>query len=152
MKVYIVTAGIYSDYHIERVFTDYDKAKEFSKWNEMYLEEYDTDDNIEINKGYEFNVCVKIDKNNDISISQGIFEKTTEFYKDSTYLYDYSTINLGYELSITRYLKNDKINPEEYLDRLKKSAYDIAYVVKYNLSLGHSADQINELLKGVSYE
>lgn len=49
MKVYIVTQGEYSDYHIEEVFTDREKAEIFcATLNEKYyafpeIEEYETD-------------------------------------------------------------------------------------------------------------
>ena len=47
MKVYVVTAGLYSDYHIAKVFTDKDKAEELCRcvnaqnWNwEFYVNKY----------------------------------------------------------------------------------------------------------------
>ena len=44
MKVYIVTAGCYSDYHIEAVFTDPDMAKAFANIDsDREVEEYDAD-------------------------------------------------------------------------------------------------------------
>ena len=44
MKVYVVTAGEYSDYHIERVFLDKDKAHRYSNVRYgMNVEEHDTD-------------------------------------------------------------------------------------------------------------
>ena len=48
MKIYIVTDGCYSDYHIEAVFTDKEKAKLFAALhNCSNLEEYETsDDNL----------------------------------------------------------------------------------------------------------
>ena len=32
MKVYIVTSGTYSDYMIQKIFLDKDKAEEYRKW------------------------------------------------------------------------------------------------------------------------
>ena len=44
MKVYVVTAGCYSDYHIEAVFTDPDMAKAFANIDsDREVEEYDAD-------------------------------------------------------------------------------------------------------------
>ena len=45
MKVYIVTEGSYSDYHIEAVFTDEEQAKYYcaTHSDECEIEEYDTD-------------------------------------------------------------------------------------------------------------
>ena len=44
MKVYVVTAGCYSDYHIEAVFTDPETAKAFANIDsDREVEEYDAD-------------------------------------------------------------------------------------------------------------
>ena len=48
MKVYVLTSGCYSDYHIIGVTLSEDTAKEIvrkidSTWDEVYIEEYDTD-------------------------------------------------------------------------------------------------------------
>jgi len=63
MKVYVVTQGEYSDYHIEKVFADRNKAEEYcemfneakkdSTWASlMEIEEYETaDDTLETFKG-----------------------------------------------------------------------------------------------------
>lgn len=52
MKIYIVTEGEYSDYHIEEVFSTYEQAEKYVAlqndtheiWREYYIEEYDVDD------------------------------------------------------------------------------------------------------------
>lgn len=56
MKVYIVTNGSYSDYHIVKVFLDKEKAHDFanrattSGYDQDYdVEEYDTEDDADIN-------------------------------------------------------------------------------------------------------
>lgn len=46
MKIYIVTAGCYSNYHIESVFTDRKKAKKYANLNsDRTIETYETQDN-----------------------------------------------------------------------------------------------------------
>ena len=53
MKVYIVTSGSYSDYQIDRVFLDKEKAETYVKLSEgrdAILEEYEADDDKLINK------------------------------------------------------------------------------------------------------
>lgn len=48
MRVYIVTSGSYSDYHIVRVFVDEEKAKAYLRFcPDGEIEEYETDDDIE---------------------------------------------------------------------------------------------------------
>lgn len=45
MKVYIVTAGRYSDYHIKAVFTDEEKARKYANFSsDRYIETYETDE------------------------------------------------------------------------------------------------------------
>jgi hypothetical protein len=51
MKVYIITSGEYSDYHIERVFLNKEKAEQYvklvnndSSWNEVGIEELESSD------------------------------------------------------------------------------------------------------------
>ena len=46
MKIYIITKGDYSDYHICNVTTDYQKAKRYKeaysdKWSEAWIEVYE---------------------------------------------------------------------------------------------------------------
>ena len=46
MKVYIVTSGCYDEYSIERVFSNEEVAKTFTKWfkGKCYIEEYEIED------------------------------------------------------------------------------------------------------------
>jgi hypothetical protein len=48
MKVYIVTAGSYSDYHIKRIFLDKSKAEHYAKgvYDVNEIEEYEIEDRI----------------------------------------------------------------------------------------------------------
>ena len=53
MKVYIVTSGIYSDYCINRVYIDKNKANEYAEWlanDHVTVEEYDISDDDAIEK------------------------------------------------------------------------------------------------------
>lgn len=50
MKIYIITKGDYSDYHICNVTTDYEKAKRYKKaysenWGEACIEVYEDGEN-----------------------------------------------------------------------------------------------------------
>jgi hypothetical protein len=63
MKVYIVTDGIYSDYHIEAVFTDKEKAEAFAAIHTYNnVEEWDADELLPEGKTdvyvfYRFQMC-----------------------------------------------------------------------------------------------
>lgn len=62
MKVYVITKGCYSDYHICGVALDKAEAEKLcerctSEWNNAYIEEYDTEDNAEVLKYKEIYSC-----------------------------------------------------------------------------------------------
>ena len=64
MKVYVITKGSYSDYHICAVATDKKKAEKlkkiFTNYDEAHIETYDTDAFItEIERGYKLYICKK---------------------------------------------------------------------------------------------
>jgi hypothetical protein len=68
MKVYVVTDGDYSDYHIVSVFSTGEKAKEFIEkmCKEGIIEEYDIDAYIEpLEKGY-FPYFVRMTKEGEV--------------------------------------------------------------------------------------
>ena len=57
MKVYIVTSGEYSDYRIEKVFTDRESARlyaltHFGRYDYAEVEEYDTEDEYSVDAKY----------------------------------------------------------------------------------------------------
>jgi hypothetical protein len=68
-KVYIVTAGCYSDYHISAVFENRNNAetfckiqKKYNKWDDDYrIEEYNIGENSEYLGKTFFNVCIYTD-------------------------------------------------------------------------------------------
>lgn len=74
MKVYILTAGVYSDYHIVGVTTDRRKAEEYKEmvkgdWSGVdYIEEYDTDVFDAIPKDCRIYCASKFKKENDLYI------------------------------------------------------------------------------------
>lgn len=77
MKVYIVTRGCYSDYSIDKVFTDREKAEKYVAYNsggydEPMIEEYDTVEQ-------DFEQINYIEVNYDITKDDEFFE--IEFFK-----------------------------------------------------------------------
>lgn len=77
MKIYIVTDGIYSDYHIEAVFTTRENAERYAAIHSCsYIEEYEADaeqiqGNIDIYVIHKFDVYKK-----------GDFYLDTHYYSD----------------------------------------------------------------------
>lgn len=81
MKVYIITKGAYSDYHICAVATDKKKAEILKKafddkdgWREACIETYETDQFItEIENGFKLYDCVAQDEG-DLLVSRYEFD------------------------------------------------------------------------------
>lgn len=56
MKIYVITKGCYSEYHICAVATDREKAEKLAKiytdrWGDADVEEFDTDDEVDLLEG-----------------------------------------------------------------------------------------------------
>ena len=146
MKVYVVTSGIYSDYSIERVFLDKNKASEYAEWSgsdHVTVEEYDTSDNDYINKQYYVRVTLKWYKNKEEKIS------TTSYrHCESDYNYNYYT-NYGVtgdELVVVRTVNADNYDEQYYKDKLTKHIYDLKAYVEYLKTEGCDEKQIEEAI------
>lgn len=94
-KVYIVTAGTYSDYHIEQAFSTREKAQEYLDHvgsEDARIEEYDLDE--ETPRGI-FGYCVKIPKNGgEAKVELCDFDNYPKFRKDAFQYY--KCINVEY--------------------------------------------------------
>lgn len=146
MNIYIVTSGIYSDYRIERVFLDKNKASEYAEWSgsdHVNVEEYDTSDNDYINKQYYVSVTLKWYKNKKEKIS-------TTSYKhcESDYNYNYYTNygNIGEKLVIVRTVNGDNFDEQYWKNKLIKLAYDLKAQIEYLKSEGFDEESIQEMI------
>lgn len=145
MKIYIITSGIYSDYRIERVFLDKNKASEYAEWlgsDHVTVEEYDTSDNDDINKQYYVRVALKWYKNKEEEIS-------TTSYKDceSDYNYNYYTNGVSVEeLVIVRTVNGDNFDEQYWKNKLIKLAYDLKAQIEYLKSEGLDERTIREMI------
>lgn len=95
MKIYVITKGEYSDYHICAVTDDKEKAEilanRFSDhWDEAGIEEYDTDDCEIIIKQKNIYECGKDKETNKISISK------VNYINDENVVKEYSKYFLVY--------------------------------------------------------
>lgn len=80
MKIYVITKGCYSDYHICAVATDKEKANMLAKkFSDSYecaeIEEYDTDDCNEVLKWENSYSCFYFEKDNRISVHECDFDR-----------------------------------------------------------------------------
>ena len=149
MKVYVVTAGSYSDYHIAKVFTDKDKAEEYREWlyDSNDVEEYETEDNLEVKKYYRIYITTRVNTDSkqlgpNISVTKGdsIFNGNYNYYND---------FGKYFELSICRCVNAQNWNREFYVNKYTKALYDLVAIIKQKIAEGASEDDIETLIRGL---
>ena len=152
MKIYIVTAGSYSDYHIEKVFTNKTKAEEFAKWcyDSNGVEEYDTEDGLDVGKYYQIHIQYKVyDNGRSEEPIVSVWNRTcNEHYLNYVRLSDYHQYGGNYiVLNISRILRANNNDKNFYKQKYTKVAYDTMAMVKQLIVDGYSYSQIDEMLK-----
>ena len=152
MKVYVVTEGSYSDYAIEKVFSNRQAAEEFKKWRriqndieewEVYDEPFDNQDGEKVMfiriQGTVYPEAV-VDLRYDIRpniIHEGCITRGAGVYGLSDHK------EAGFEIYIYHYIPADKWDEEKYKDKLTKALYDYAAMAKYMIAEGATMDMIN---------
>lgn len=155
MKLYVVTQGEYSDYHIEKIFLDKKKAENYAEYHSTYyykaqVEEWETgDEDYEIIKnGY---YCVSLNYMLFQDARFKWFYKLSHYQVEKTYKKDHiekETINQfsrdDIEFSIFRYVK-DEVSQEEAIEKVVKIAQDILTFVLDQLNQGASWEDIKKI-------
>lgn len=174
MKVYIVTAGEYSDYGIQKVFLDQDKAEKYAKyrngynsWDDYRVEEYDTFDDeyavIEKEPTYHrFRIELMVKSNHkgvfstsivnmDHTITDNQCHENFKKYNSGRKYYcnEYMTPNGKSNLTVYCWfeVKDENSNAEwlEVEDKAEKIAEDFAGQVANLLAQGLEASDINDM-------
>lgn len=150
MKIYIVTCGSYSDYYIDKVFTDRDKAEEYRKWcpDANELEEYDTEDDCVIDKYYKIVVDYCVYDYNRFEKPNVRIERCHSKCKGYVHVSDYREVyysNKYTKICLIRYISEANWNEEFYKARYTKAVYDLMAQAKQLLSEGWTDRQINEM-------
>lgn len=149
MKIYIVTRGEYSDYYIDKVFTDRDKAEEYRKWcpDANELEEYNTEDDCVVDKYYKIMVDYYTYDYNRFEKPNVRIERCNCKGNGWTHVYDRR--NISYQphtgVVLTRYISETNWNEEFYTKRYIKAVYDLMAQAKQLLSEGWTDSQINDM-------
>ena len=136
-KVYIVTSGEYSDYHIDACFSTKQKAQEYIKnaektekfWDEPSIEEWDLDGSVDIVDVVKifFTFTSPLSKTNHNEKVESIVKKSVKCNVRKSidfYGYDYDTIFIAE-------IANPNKTIEEEIARLTKVAYDTAKKINY---------------------
>ncbi len=149
MKVYIVTDGEYSEYMIEKVFSNREAAEEYKKWHNIYndIEEYEIYDEL-FTEGERAMV---------IRIQGTVYPEAVVDIK-----FDIRP-NMIYEGTITRgagvmglqrnngiftvynyrYIPADIWDEEKYKAKFTKALYDLAALAKSMFAEGANIDMVN---------
>ena len=131
MKVYIVTSGIYSDYRIERVFLDKNKASEYAEWSgsdHVTVEEYDTSDDDAVEKQYKIRIVLKWYPNKEEKLIATSLKDCESNYNYNHYI-NFHYGDIWEELTVVRTVNADNYDEQYWKDKLTKFTYDLrAYV------------------------
>lgn len=145
MKIYVVTAGIYSDYHIERVFTDRKKAEEYKLWlrDSNDVEEYDTSDDIFIQKKYYVSAELRLYPNRPEELSVSAFRDSDASSNYQSYM-DYGC---GETIHVVRVVNADNYDEQYWKDKVTKVVYDLKAYIAYLKMMGFTEKQIRDEIR-----
>lgn len=145
MKVYVVTSGTYSDYMIQKIFLDKDKAEEYRKWlpNSNDIEEYNTSDDDVINKQYKIRIDLKWYPNKRENL---IARSWKDCQSDYNYNYYSNYDDIWEELSVVRTVNADNYDEQWFKDKLTKYIYDLKADVEYLKTEGLDKNQIKNAI------
>ena len=153
MKVYVVTAGSYSDYRIEKVFTDKVKAEEYAEWlyDSNPVKEYNTEDDLVINKCYKIHISMCVhDRGNDEPRVRFWKACDEDYYKkEYTYYSDYHKYSDYFEITIIRSVEAQNWDEEFYTNKYIKAIYDLAAIAKQKRAEGATEEDIQRLFKRI---
>lgn len=139
-KLYIVTEGEYSDYHIEACFSTKQKAQEYIKnskeveesWYYPEIEEWDLDGQSDIVNVINifFTFTSPLSKNEH---TEEIENRVDKSIRSQVYKYGNKIDFYGYDLETLhiREIANPNKTIEEEIERLTKVAYDTAKKINY---------------------
>ncbi len=148
MKVYIVTTGSYSDYTIEKVFTDKAKAEEYKEWlyDSNDIEEYETEDDFEVSKFYKIIVSYTVDDRRETVPEVYIHRCAKEdVYSCHIGYSEYRFSGESFRISMIRFIPEQNWNEEFYRNKYTKAIYDLAAIAKYKRLEGFSESDIQKL-------
>jgi hypothetical protein len=134
MKVYIVTAGSYSDYRIEKVFIDKEKAEKYialcqDNWDYPQIEEFETDDDKLIDKITYIKASYSKGRSSyrknevevEIKVTNTLDNSEEDMNRNSFYFYSWSGDK---DLTILRVLKGE-YDEERLKSKYAKVTYDL---------------------------
>lgn len=155
MKVYIVTDGAYSDYMIEKVFSNRAAAEEYRKWHNIHneIEEYEVYDYPFTQEDGEKAMVIRVQGTVYPEAVVNIrFDIRPTMLHDGTItrcagLFSLPKNNNCFDIYSYAYVTIDKWDEEKYKAKFTKSLYDLAALAKSMLAEGANIDMINLALR-----
>ena len=160
MKIYIVTDGCYSDYMIDRVFSNRSAAEEYKKWHNIYneIEEYEVyDEPFTTTDGEKF-MFIRVGGimfpeavvNLDYTIRPDI-RREGDTIRGCGIMNGHIRPGV-FDIYLYRYIPVDKWNEEKYKDKLTKALYDYAAMAKSMFADGASIRDVEQALRAKEIE
>ncbi len=154
MKVYIVTDGCYSDYMIEKVFSNREAAEEYKKWHNISnnIEEYELHD--EPFEKFDGEKAMFIRVQGTVypeAVVDLRYEIRPAMIKEGSItrrngLMDYKKPGV-FTLYTYRYIPADKWDEEKYKAKFTKALYDLAGIAKAMFAEGASVRDVEQALR-----
>lgn len=160
MKVYIVTDGCYSDYSIQKVFSNKPAAEEYKKWHNIKneVEEYELFDSSFADETGERAVLIRVQG----TVYLGAVEDITYEIRPNIIYEQYIRRGVGIRPIINKprvfiiylyhYIPADKWDEEKYKNKLTKALYDYAAMARSMFAEGATVDMINSTLRNSDIE
>ena len=155
MTVYIVTDGAYSEYSIEKVFSNKSAAEEYKKWHNITndIEEYEVYDEPFVKEDGEKMMFIKahgtVYPEAVVNIRFDI--RPTMLLNGTTRrcagLFSPPKNNTCFDIYSYAHIPVDKWDEEKYKDKLTKSLYDLAGIAKSMFAEDATVDMINLALR-----
>lgn len=155
MKVFVVTNGCYSEYDIERIFSNRPAAEEYKKWHGIRndIEEFDVYDEPFIKEDGERAMLIRVQGTVYPEAVVNIrFETGHSMIRSYTKTCSagITRMNYGPDGSFTiytfRYVPISIWDEEKWKDKMTKHLYDLAAMVKSMFAEGASISMIEEAL------
>lgn len=154
MKVYIVTDGEYSDYMIQKVFSNREAAEEYKKWHNIYnaIEEYEVHDlpfdELDGDKVMFIRVQGTVYPEAVVDLRYDIRREMTNASRDKRSGRGLMAYNRAGVFTIFNYhfVPADQWDEEKYKAKFTKALYDLAAKAKAMFAEGASVQDVERAL------
>ena len=158
MKVYIVTNGEYSDYMIEKVFSNCEAAEEYKKWHHISnsIEEYEVYDEPFVKDDGEKMMFIRVQGTVYPEAVVDIkFDIRPEMVHSgavtrSAGIFSYGKV--AYTIFKYIHVPADKWDEEKYKAKMTRALYDLAGIAKSLFAEGASVRDVEQALREVEDE